>query len=101
VDRLGAAALATHAGMGTLLALATTVWFSQYLQKGLTGRAGPKLPDWAKKTAPRIAQDPDLGIARSGPERRVDGNCRALRDPGLWGLANLSRSGHQGASRGF
>jgi cytochrome b561 len=48
VDRLGAAALATHAGVGTVLAIIATIWFAIYLQKGLASRPGPKLPGWAK-----------------------------------------------------
>jgi len=48
VERLGAGALATHAGMGIILAIVTAIWFSMFLRKGLTGRAGPKLPKWAK-----------------------------------------------------
>lgn len=54
VERLGAAALATHAGMGTILAVLTMAWFILYLRKGLTGRAGPKLPGWAKRAHPLL-----------------------------------------------
>ncbi len=42
-------ALATHAGIGLLLALVVGVWTLVYLRKGLMGRAGPKLPGWGKK----------------------------------------------------
>ena len=49
VRRLGAAALATHAGVGVILAIVTVIWTAMYLRKGLAGRAGPKLPNWAKK----------------------------------------------------
>jgi len=52
VRDLGAAALATHAGMGVILALLTTAWFTMYLRKGLASRPGPKLPDWAKRAHP-------------------------------------------------
>lgn len=52
VRRLGAAALATHAGVGVLLAIVTTVWIVMTLVKGLAGRAGPKLPALAKKLHP-------------------------------------------------
>jgi cytochrome b561 len=49
VSDLGAAALATHAGAGIMLALVVTVWTIMVLLKGLTGRAGPKLPPLAKR----------------------------------------------------
>lgn len=49
VDRLGALALATHAGMGVLLGLVTAFWTGMFLAKGLAGRPGPKLPGWAKR----------------------------------------------------
>ncbi|WP_234417105.1 cytochrome b [Loktanella sp. Alg231-35] len=49
VDRLGAAALATHAGVGILLALVVASWTVMYLRKGLAGRPGPKLPATAKQ----------------------------------------------------
>ncbi|WP_299623079.1 cytochrome b/b6 domain-containing protein [uncultured Tateyamaria sp.] len=52
VEGLGGAALATHAGMGTLLALLTTGWITMYLRKGLASRPGPKLPAWAKWAHP-------------------------------------------------
>ncbi|WP_415402288.1 cytochrome b/b6 domain-containing protein [Tateyamaria sp. SN3-11] len=48
VARLGGAALATHAGMGTILALLSGAWFAMYMRKGLASRAGPKLPIWAR-----------------------------------------------------
>ena len=48
VQRLGALALATHAGMGIILGLLVGAWFVMYLRKGLASRAGPKLPNWAK-----------------------------------------------------
>lgn len=49
VERLGGAALATHAGMGTLLAVLATAWFAMYLARGLASRPGPKLPGWARR----------------------------------------------------
>ena len=52
VERLGNAALATHAGIGALFALVVLVWFAMYLAKGLAGRAGPKLPAWGRKLHP-------------------------------------------------
>ncbi|AFO88090.1 cytochrome B [Phaeobacter inhibens] len=42
-------ALATHAGVGLILALVVLIWTAIYLRKGLAGRAGPKLPGWAKR----------------------------------------------------
>ncbi len=42
-------ALSTHAGVGMLLALVVALWLGMYLFKGLAGRAGPKLPAWAKR----------------------------------------------------
>ncbi len=48
VRQLGGAALATHAGMGTILAIVVTVWLVMYLRKGLASRPGPKLPGWAR-----------------------------------------------------
>ncbi|EEB71452.1 cytochrome B561 [Ruegeria sp. R11] len=42
-------ALATHAGVGLVLAVVVLVWTLVYLRKGLAGRAGPKLPGWAKR----------------------------------------------------
>lgn len=45
-------ALSTHAGVGMLLAVITAIWLAMYLSKGLAGRAGPKLPAWAKKLHP-------------------------------------------------
>ena len=52
VSRLGSAALALHAGMGTILAILTSIWFTMFLRKGLVGRAGPKLPKWARLIYP-------------------------------------------------
>ena len=52
VQQLGAAALATHAGMGVILAVVTAIWFTMFWRKGLAGRAGPKLPGWAKAIYP-------------------------------------------------
>ena len=48
VSRMGAAALATHAGMGILLGLLAAIWTAMYLRKGLASRPGPKLPKWGK-----------------------------------------------------
>ena len=52
VERLGAAALATHAGVGFILAVVVVAWFAMFVTKGLASRAGPKLPAWAKKAHP-------------------------------------------------
>lgn len=41
--------LATHSGMGVLLALVAAIWLGMFLSKGLAGRAGPKLPGWGKR----------------------------------------------------
>ncbi|SPF79915.1 cytochrome b [Pseudoprimorskyibacter insulae] len=54
VRNLGAAALATHAGVGLLLAIASVVWFVIFAIKGLAGRAGPKLPPLAKRVHPVV-----------------------------------------------
>ena len=48
VRQMGAAALATHAGMGVILGLITALWVVLFLRKGLASRPGPKLPGWAK-----------------------------------------------------
>lgn len=48
VERLGAAALATNAGVGIMLALVVGVWTIKSWTKGLAGRPGPKLPGWGK-----------------------------------------------------
>jgi len=48
VRQLGPLALATHAGMGVTLGIIVAIWFTMYWQKGLAGRAGPKLPGWGK-----------------------------------------------------
>lgn len=48
VDRLGAAALATHSGIGALLGILVTLWFGIYLRKGFASRPGPKLPGQGK-----------------------------------------------------
>lgn len=50
VRRLGAAALATHAGMGALLGIIVAIWFTGFLRNGLLSKPGPKLPNWARKT---------------------------------------------------
>ena len=47
-DNLKTAALATHAGMGMILALVSFLWLVLW-PKGPTGRAGPKLPAMAKR----------------------------------------------------
>ena len=75
VERLGAAALATHAGMGTILAVLTMAWFILYLRKGLTGRAGPKLPGWAKRAHPVLHKAMMWGLAR----RRVKWSAGRVR----------------------
>lgn len=46
------AALSTHAGIGLALAVITLLWFALFLSKGLAGRAGPKLPGWARRFHP-------------------------------------------------
>ena len=52
VEKLGAAALATHAGVGSILAMIVFVWFASFAIKGLAGRPGPKLPGWGKRFHP-------------------------------------------------
>ncbi len=52
VERLGAAALATHSGFGTIFAILVVVWFASFAVMGLAGRPGPKLPGWAKRFHP-------------------------------------------------
>ena len=52
VERLGAVALATHAGVGAIFGVIVLIWFAMYLSKGLAGRAGPKLPAWGKRWHP-------------------------------------------------
>jgi len=52
VQRLGAAALATHAGVGLLLGIVSVVWTVMFLSKGLLSRPGPKLPGWARQLHP-------------------------------------------------
>lgn len=42
-------ALATHAGIGLLLAVLIAIWVMMYWSKGQTGRPGPKLSPLAKK----------------------------------------------------
>lgn len=49
VDNLGAAGLATHAGFGVILGIITGIWIVSVLRNGLLTRAGPKLPQWAKR----------------------------------------------------
>ncbi|WP_371168378.1 cytochrome b [Aliiroseovarius sp. 2305UL8-7] len=41
--------LATHSGMGIILALVAAVWLGLFVKNGLAGRAGPKLPVWGKR----------------------------------------------------
>ncbi len=41
-------ALATHAGVGVLLAILVAIWSLTYWRQGLTSRPGPKLPAKAK-----------------------------------------------------
>lgn len=48
VERMGGAALATHAGMGTLLAVLATAWAAMFVSRGLASKPGPKLPKWAR-----------------------------------------------------
>jgi cytochrome b561 len=52
VENLGALALATHAGVGVLLAFVTVLWTLAVVRKGLAGRPGPKLPTLAKTFHP-------------------------------------------------
>ena len=52
VERLGAAALATHAGMDVVLAIVVGVWLITYLRRGMASRPGPKLPIWARRIHP-------------------------------------------------
>ena len=52
VERLGNAALATHAGVGLVFAIVVLIWFAMFLKKGLASRAGPKLPAWGKRFHP-------------------------------------------------
>lgn len=54
VRRLGAAALATHAGVGFIFGLVVLIWFSMFLVKGFAGRPGPKLRGWARKVHPLL-----------------------------------------------
>lgn len=46
---LRAEQLATHAGMGMILAVITLIWTWIYFRGGPLGRPGPKLPDWGKR----------------------------------------------------
>ena len=55
-------ALSTHAGMGLALGIATLIWFSMYLSKGLAGRAGPKLPGWGKRLHPLLHKVLSWGV---------------------------------------
>ncbi|MFU1684107.1 cytochrome b [Phaeobacter piscinae] len=41
--------MATHAGVGLILSVVVLFWTAIYLRKGPAGRAGPKLPGWAKR----------------------------------------------------
>ena len=43
------AGLATHAGMGMILAAITLIWSLIYFSAGPLGRPGPKLPAWGKR----------------------------------------------------
>lgn len=45
-------ALSTHSGVGMILGIIVVIWFCIYLVKGVTGRAGPKLPNWGKRLHP-------------------------------------------------
>ncbi|MEL6451936.1 MAG: cytochrome b/b6 domain-containing protein [Pseudomonadota bacterium] len=63
VARLGGAALATHAGMGTLLAVLTAAWAAMFLRKGLASRPGPKLPGWARRAHPAMHKALLWGLA--------------------------------------
>lgn len=42
-------ALATHAGMGLILALLVVIWLLSYWRDGPAGKPGPKLPPWARR----------------------------------------------------
>ncbi len=42
-------ALATHAGLGVLLAVLVAIWSLTYWRQGMAGRPGPKLPPLARK----------------------------------------------------
>lgn len=52
VEELGAVALATHSGIGALLAVVMSLWMAVYLRNGLASRPGPKLPLWGKRVHP-------------------------------------------------
>ncbi|MCT4554128.1 MAG: cytochrome b/b6 domain-containing protein [Pelagimonas sp.] len=69
VEKLGGAALATHAGMGVLLGLVVGIWLVLFLRKGLASRPGPKLPAIAKKAHPvmhRVLYWGSAGVVLSG-----------------------------------
>ncbi|MEN0041337.1 MAG: cytochrome b/b6 domain-containing protein [Pseudomonadota bacterium] len=38
-----------HSTFGLVFVSLALLWFADYLRRGLTGRPGPKLPDWGKR----------------------------------------------------
>ena len=63
VERLGGAALATHAGMGTLLAILLAGWLTMYVRRGLASRPGTKLPGWARSLTAVVLSGALAGFA--------------------------------------
>ena len=71
------AALSTHAGVGMVLGVIVVIWFCIYLVKGVTGRAGPKLPGWAKRVHPIMHKALYIGL----PVMLVSGGLTGLLAP--------------------
>lgn len=53
-ERDPGAAVTTHSGMALLLMGVTAIWLGIYLLRGPAGRAGPKLPPWARRIYPAM-----------------------------------------------
>jgi len=70
-------ALSTHAGVGMVLGVIVVIWFCIYLIKGITGRPGPKLPNWAKRVYPIMHKALYIGL----PIMLVSGGLTGLLAP--------------------
>lgn len=70
-------ALSTHAGVGMMLGVIVVIWFCIYLIKGVAGRAGPKLPNLAKRVHPVMHKALYIGL----PVMLVSGGLTGLLAP--------------------
>ena len=76
-------ALATHAGVGVLLAILVAIWWLTYWRNGLASRPGAEAAGQSETGAPMGAPGPLLGATDHDADWRPYGSCGAVPCAGL------------------